>query len=234
LSSLVQAVGLSKGTVHRLLAALGHQGLVMHDPDSGLYLLGPGMLRVADTATQGFGGLGLVARPFMSDLWRSTGETIAMHIRIASERICISELPSNQSMRFICGVGEAVPVHSGSAGKILLAFADPQVQQRLLHGARLDALTDTTIVDPRELELELEKVRTQGWAESHGERISGAIGVSAPVFDFSGAIVASLSVLAPAQRLEGRIDEVRTPLVQTADAISEAFGIQREAEAVSG
>jgi DNA-binding IclR family transcriptional regulator len=220
LSELARETRLSKGTVHRLLSALAHQGYVMQDPVSGSYMLGPALLKIANIALEAFSGVGVIARPAMTQLWRESGETITLHVRLGYERICLAEIPSSHPMRFISGVGESVPIHSGSAGKVLLAFADPETQELLIRRTPLKMITKATITDPVVLERELHEVRMAGWAVSWGERIAGAVGISAPIFDATGTILASLSVLGPEQRVSQQLDASRKLHVEATTALS--------------
>ena len=43
-TELAERVGLAKPTVHALLRTLEADGLVLQDPETGKYLLGPGLL----------------------------------------------------------------------------------------------------------------------------------------------------------------------------------------------
>lgn len=223
LGEVALSTNLTKGTVHRILATLAYREFVLQDQESGLYMLGPGMLKVIDGATRGFGGLGLIARPTMRELQDLTGETVALHVRLGDRRICIDELPSRQPVRYISGVGETAPVNSGSAGKVLLAFMpDDSLEELLLH-AQLEAVTDATVVDATALRQQLDDVRARGWAESRGERVEGAVATSAPILGPDGYAVAALSVLGPVARLEPELDSIRTPLLKAARVISDQF-----------
>lgn len=204
LGALARQTGLSKATAHRLLATLAYQDLVVQDPQAGEYSLGPGCFRLVEAVSDGLSGLGALARPVLEKLREDTGETITLHVRVASQRICIEELTSRHEMRYTAGLGATAPVHVGSAGKLLLAYLDETARERLLNTISLTPVTAATVTDPGQLRTEFEQIRTLGWAESRGERIVGAASVSAPVFDANGTIVAALSVLGPEARLHAR------------------------------
>jgi DNA-binding IclR family transcriptional regulator len=94
-------------------------------------------------------------------------------------------------------------------------------QMRRLSPAELDPLTEATIVDWDVLLEELRTVRSQGWAESHGERVRGAFAVSAPIFDERGEVVAAVSILGPEARLtRTRLIEFRRALLSAATRAS--------------
>lgn len=218
LGALAKGTGLSKATAHRLLATLAYQDLVVQDPQAGEYSLGPGCFRLVEAVSDGLSGLGAVARPVLEQLREDTGETITLHVRIASQRICIEELTSRHEMRYTAGLGATAAVHVGSAGKLLLAYLDEPTRERLLHTISLTPVTAATVTDAGQLRGEFEQIRKLGWAESRGERIVGAASVSAPVFDANGSIVAALSVLGPEARLHARHFMAAKDLVVTAAA----------------
>jgi DNA-binding IclR family transcriptional regulator len=200
LTEVVRATNLSKGTAFRLLASLGHENLVVKDPSTNVYMLGPGSLRLIQGITQGIASLAVLAKPSLIRLRELTGETITVHMRVGNERICIEELPSQQPIRYIASVGSAAPLHVGSAGRILVAFLPAAERERVLRNLRLYPVTDRTITDLATLRKELESVRRSGWASSSGERVPGASAISVPIRG-PNSVLTALSVLAPSFRL---------------------------------
>lgn len=200
LTDVTRATGLSKGTAFRLLASLNHEQLVVKDPAENVYLLGPGFLRMFQGVMGDLGSIGTLARPQLEELWRSSAETITLHVSIGAERICVAELPSPQPIRYISSIGATAPLHVGSAGKVLLAFLEPARLERTLAALPLGAMTEATTTDIGVLRQELATVARQGWAMSTGERITGASAISVPIAGGPG-ILAALSVLGPSDRL---------------------------------
>lgn len=221
LRSIAEATGLSKATAHRLLASLSVSQLVMQDPVSGDYMLGPGCFGIVDAVLSGHSGVGVVARPVLERLRETTQETVTLHVRVGSQRICVEELPSPHSIRYTAGIGAAAPIHTGSAGKLLLALTEETQRAAILGKMTLEALTENTITDPRVLERELDLIRRRGYAESRGERVIGGAAVSAPVYGVEGRILAALSILGPDSRLtDRRRFELRPKLIDAAQEIS--------------
>ena len=87
-------------------------------------------------------------------------------------------------------------------------------RERILLDLTPDAMTENTITDVVALRLELAKVAEAGIATSFGERVQGAMGVSAPIVDANGTALAALSVLGPADRLLGPSLDTATELVR--------------------
>lgn len=232
---IAERTDLSKATAHRLLASLNHGQLVIQDRETSEYQLGPGCLLIADAVMRGLGGLGVVSRPTLERLHEDTKETITLHVRAATQRICVEELVSPRAVRYTAGVGAVHPIHTGSAGKLLLAFADEDERNRLLGHLDLVQLTDSTITNRSKLEKELATIRHQGYAMSRGERVEGAAAISAPVFGGDHSILAAVSILGPESRLgDSVLRELRPLLVDAAEEISERITVADEQPAEEG
>ena len=205
LSEVTREVGLPKGTTFRILGALQYEKVVFKDPVDSSYQLGPGFLRLSQTQTPWFGALTILTEPAMSALLEQAQETVALHVRVGPERICVAELPSPQQIRYSAEVGVPVPLYVGAAGKVLLAQLEGQALERMLGALDLLPFTDGTIRDREELSAAVEKARVDGYAQSLGERVASAAAISVPI-DLSLDVGASLSLLGPADRFT---EEVR-------------------------
>ena len=222
LGRIAQKTGLSKPTAHRLLSSLSYGQLVIQDPVTSEYMLGPGCLGIADAVMSGLGGLGPIAMPTLQQLAQDSGESTALHVRAGLQRICVEQVPSPQPVRYTARVGASNPLHAGAMGKLLLAFSDPGDVRDLLDRTTLSASTRATITDRRSLEAELSKIRNAGYATSRGEHALGVAAMSAPVLRADGTILAALSVLGPTERLtDTAMKKVRPTLLAAAEALTQ-------------
>jgi DNA-binding IclR family transcriptional regulator len=91
-----------------------------------------------------------------------------------------------------------MPLHATAVGLCLLAFAEPELRERVL-SAPLRRFTSRTLCDPTEVRRMLADVRRTGVAISDRqiEMVSQSIG--APVRGPSGDVVAALSIVVPAE-----------------------------------
>ena len=221
-SRLISAPSSATG---RLMAAMKELGILSQNMNTRAYSIGPRVLTWAGVylATSDIRN---IAYPFLKNLHDSTQETISLYILDGVERVCIERLESTQNVRFVAPrVGRHLPLHAGSAGKVMLAFLPAERQDEILSHRPLERLTQKTIVDPQVLRTELAQIRSQGYAVSYGEWILDASGVAAPIFDRSGEIAAALTISGPTQRftgdiLPGYIDQV----LRVAAAVSNGLG----------
>jgi DNA-binding IclR family transcriptional regulator len=115
--------GLPRATAHRLLAALEHHGLVRRDGE-GRYALGLGLIALGRAAADAF-PLADLARPVLVDLRDRTGESVQLFVRESAGRRCLVSLQSAHGLRWIVPEGIVLPLHVGSAGRLLSGEAGP-------------------------------------------------------------------------------------------------------------
>jgi IclR family transcriptional regulator, acetate operon repressor len=196
LQQITRATGLPSSTCQRLVRNLVLEGFLDRDGDH--YRIG---LDFVQWAAPGTFGLDLVAltRPSLQRLRDSTGETACLYVRHGPLRTVISIAESRHPIIRLFALGMAMPLHAGSAGKVLLAWDRTARQDAVGHG--LSRFTEHTIVDIDVLTEQLAAIRKAGYATSFEERDIGASSISAPVFGLDGEIKAALGIGAPIQRL---------------------------------
>ena len=109
LGELVDATGLNRATAHRLAVGLEVHGLLGRD-GGGRFALGPRLTSV---------DLPALARPALESLRDTTGESAQLYVRRGDRRLCVASLESPHGLRTIVPIGMALPLHVGSAGKVL-------------------------------------------------------------------------------------------------------------------
>ena len=198
ISDLSKNLQLSKSTAHRLLKTLEISELVMQDPITRRYYLGPLIPKLASRPIIAHQNLIICAFGEMKHLRDFSGETVVLHIRIGLERICLEEVESLENIKYTAGKGFVAPVYTGSAGKILLSELKNGELQLLVENLQLNPIGPHTVTDKKPLLKELEKVRKQGYATSFGERIHGSASISVPIENYICPV--ALSVLGPDNR----------------------------------
>src|ERR1700742_72478 len=100
LAQIADATGLTKPTAHRLLATLFRNQLVIQNPYTSDYMLGPGCLGIANAVLRGLGGLGLLAHEILERLAEVSQETVALHVPAGTQRGCVGQIASPQPVRY--------------------------------------------------------------------------------------------------------------------------------------
>src|ERR1700753_1569078 len=163
LAKIADATGLTKPTAHRLLATLSRNQLVIQNPWTSDYMLGPGCLGIANAVLTGLGALGLMSQAILEGRAKASQESVALHVPAGTQRVCVAQVPSPQPVRYTADVGVAKPLYTGAMGKILLAFANEQDRHDLLSGLTLMPMTPATITDVVELEVQVVEARKRGY-----------------------------------------------------------------------
>nr|BFE29201.1 IclR family transcriptional regulator [Actinomadura rugatobispora] len=197
LTDLVEASGVPRGTVVRLLEVLLEAGVLRADA-AGLYDLGP---RLAVWGQRFLDRLDIrdLAGDLMADLSARTRETCFLGIEQDDKVLYVAKVDSPQAVRPAAVVGTINPLHCTGIGKVLLAHADAETRRRCLDGP-LVRKTPNTITEPDALAAELETTRERGYAIDEIENEDGVRCVAAPIRDHTGRVAAAMSVSAPAYR----------------------------------
>ncbi|MFH1350514.1 MAG: IclR family transcriptional regulator, partial [Pseudomonadota bacterium] len=181
ITDISESLHLSKSTAHRLLKTLEVSELVVQDPITRRYYLGPLVLNLASKVLIAHRNLINIASQEMKQLRDISKETVALHVPNGSERICLEEADSPQEIKYTSGRGVIAPIYVGSAGKMLLSQFNDGELELLLNSIRLVPVGPHSITDKTVLLKELEKVREQGYAISFGERLPGGASISVPI-----------------------------------------------------
>jgi IclR family KDG regulon transcriptional repressor len=92
----------------------------------------------------------------------------------------------------VCHIGESVPAHCTSQGKTLLAYSSKEIIRKAIDVHGLQRYTLHTICTMDGLMMELEAVRTRGYAIDDEEHEKNIRCVSVPILDETGRIEAAL------------------------------------------
>ena len=196
LAEIRSATGVPHSTVQRLVANMVQEGIL--DRQGDRFRVGVRMAHWAAPATQGLDFLELLT-PVLRRLRDELGETVCIFRESQGKRVCIALAETRLMLRRVVQVGEIMPLHVGSAGRVLLAW-NPEVAEQVYRSG-LHSLTDQTITDAANLEAAVAKTRVDGFAITTGERVSGASGISAPIFGPQGELFGALMVMGPAMRM---------------------------------
>jgi DNA-binding IclR family transcriptional regulator len=211
LGDLAEAAGLAKSTVHRLVGALGEEGMTVRGPDGKVHL-GPALTKLGAASQE---ATAAQLRPLLVALRRRTDETVDLGALDGSSVRFLDQVAAPHRLRAVSAVGELFPLHCTANGKALLA-AMPEERVAELLPKRLPRLTARTVATRRALLEELEEVRRTGVAFDREEHSEGICAVGAAVPGGATPTVA-ISIPVPIQRFEGREDELAGAVRETAE-----------------
>jgi len=224
LKDLAQMTSLKKSGIIRLCGTLQSQGYLTYDSQSGEFRLGHKCFLLGKIYERN-NTLRSLALPILQKLGQQAGETASLFVREGAERICLAREEGTYSVRFNIYEGARTALHLGAGGKVLLAYAPPELIQRVLHDNQTETLDLKRLARHRKMEKELAEIRRQGFAISHGERDPDVGAVAAPIYDHTGQVCGTISLAGPMNRFsDERIKEYLPMLLQAAQHLSEMLG----------
>lgn len=222
-TEIAAELGVHKSTAFRLVTALERRDLVEQNGERGRYRLGVGILRLAGATTARM-DLVQQARPVCEALALEVNETVNLTVLSGHDALYLDQVSGTSVIQLHNWVGQRIPLHCTSNGKILLAHLAPDRLAEVLQPP-LRRFTPHTVTSLRRLREELAVVREQGYATAVEELEEGLVAVAAPVCNAAGTVVASVSASGPAFRLPAaRIPQVAPLVVRAGQEISRRLG----------
>ena len=223
---IVQALGMNRGNVHRLVATLERLGYVEKLQD-GKIRLSYRIFKMGSTVPHSR-KLDEVTKPFMHRLSELSDETVNLGVLYAHSVIYLDKVEAKQSLRLDHQIGELDPLYCTALGKVLLCgFAEEEMADYLA-SVELRPRTENTIQTQEALRKEIQVVRSRGYALDLKELDLNLHCIAAPICDFSNRIIAALSISGPSIRFtEEKIDKLIAPMLEIAGAVSREMGCTR-------
>ncbi len=188
-------LGLPASTVHRLLDLLMREGMVERDEEVPTYRTGLEFLRLSSVVTSHH-PLQAIAAPLLEQAVASVNETAYLCLYLPRERrlTFAAHVESTHPLGYRVRSHEPQTLLTGASGRSILAFLPADELAAVLAREGLAGRLD--------LAQDLAAIRARGYALSFGQRITGAVGIFAPVFGAGGRVTGSLGFTIPEQRFE--------------------------------
>lgn len=227
LPELIEASGLKRTTVFRMLAALEAESIIRKTP-TGEYTLGAGLIMLGGRAIRS-NRLRTIAQPYLHELVHQASESVTIDVLWVDEdkvpqSMVIEEQLSQHLLGLFQYIGARFPAHTTSTGKVLLAYQAEEVLNQF-NLDQLTAQTKQTITSPEQFRAELANVRAQGFATTRNELEVGLTAVAAPIFNHHREIQAALCIGGPTSRIsKEKLHQLSVYVRDVADKISRQIG----------
>ncbi len=235
LRDLAAAAGMSAAKAHRYLVSFQRLGLVVQDPASTRYDLGPAALRLGLAGLARLDGVRL-ARERADALLARTGHTMAVAVWGNQGPTVVHWAEAPQTVPVTLRLGDVMPLLSSATGRCFAAFNDRQGPS----AQRVDAMIEAELAqlrqrprqthddlprDTTEVQALLTETRARGLARVVHSLLPGVAGFCAPVFDAQGRLALGLVVLGSVNTLNTEWDgPVATELLACARQLSADLG----------
>ena len=218
--TLAEAIGLSRSTVHRIVAALEEEGLVDYDSTTGRWFLGAELYVFGELARSRFELTNHAGR-ILEKLARDTGESAFLSVRRGFETVCLLQEQGSFPLRsFVLYEGIRFPLGVASAGLVLLAFMPDAQIRHYLTDARLDDNYGPAYT-PEALWERIRDTRRRGYSINPGLIVEGSWGLGAAVASDASEPQWALSVTGVHSRFSpARIPELGKELMDAAHLLA--------------
>jgi len=198
LASISAQTRMPKPTVHRILVTLESRGYLERSGTS--YRVSRKLFEEPRDATFEQ-RLVRAAHTQMEKLAAICKETLNLGVLDGGEVLVIETIESPQAVRMASKIGNRRYPHSTALGKVLLSDLPEREVLRLVRYKGMPRFTSATIVREEDLIVELERVRTQGYALDNMENEPDGRCIAAPIMNGQKKVVAALSISGPLPRM---------------------------------
>ncbi|MDX6525439.1 MAG: IclR family transcriptional regulator, pca regulon regulatory protein, partial [Gaiellales bacterium] len=233
LSDVAKVTGLARAAARRFVLTLVELGYMR--AAGRLFRLSPRVLELGrpylTTLT-----LAEVASPHLHDFVDDVSESSSVATLDRDDIVYVAHVTAKRIMSVSVPVGTRDPAFATSLGRALLAGQSDAALSTTLDEIRLPRITDVTIVEPRALLAELQRIREQGFALVDQELEEGLRALAVPLHGEHGEVIASVNVAVHASRwtIERIHGELLPRLLETAAEIERdlrAIGAPEDVEA---
>lgn len=217
-TEISQQLGLPLSSTHNLLQRLVKVEAVIVTGDLR-YSIGGRAVRYGIRIIENL-NLRAMARRHLQELAKLLGEDVYLAERFGDRIIYTDRVAGHRPIKLDIQLGQSLLLHATAVGKLFAAHHEELCEKML--GRERPRLTPSTLVSSKELNAELEKIRTDGFAVSRQEAVVGIVGVAVPVRNTRDQVVAAIHLSALAAHWEP--DTEKAWLVQT---IATAQAVER-------
>lgn len=216
---------LAPSTTHRLLNLLKEEGFVTYLPSIRCYTAGPEFFRVASRVSRTVSPVRF-AEEAVSRIARIYHQTVlfGLYLPVDKAMSFVARADGDNPLSYRIVMDRPLPLVWGASGKAILARLPAGDVHAILAEAGPSPASGRKRPARKALYAELEAIRERGFGISSGEKLPGACGIAAPVFNASG-VLGSLCLTAPAGSLpEGQRESIGHELARHARELSRQLG----------
>ncbi|MFN2312320.1 MAG: IclR family transcriptional regulator [Spirochaetia bacterium] len=201
-NEISRSLALHKSTVFRFLSSLRNLHYVQQDPVTEHYRATIKLFELGARVVQQLEFLPH-AKQVMETLAAETDETIHLAVLENDKLVYLHKIESTQTLRVFMKSrpGQTAPLHCTGLGKCLLAFARPDLVDKIGADKALTGFTPKTRITISALKQDLEQTRLCGYAVDDEEHEPGVSCIATPLIHPDGTVIAALSLSMPTARV---------------------------------
>ncbi len=212
-----------KVTAYRMLVTLYNAGYLVKNEETKRYRLSYKVVSLCRNLLAENEVTNLIMRT-LKDLSQKTQETLHYSVLDGHEAVLIHRVKGSQLVNVDFQIGDRSSLHCTSIGKVLLAYQEPGIIDRVVD-AGLKRYASRTIVDPEAFRKELRKIKVEGYGLDDHEFADNMRCIAVPVFENGGVVRSGISISGPDSRLTvEKLYELKGPLMEASSTLSRQLG----------
>lgn len=216
-SDIAEYCSFTSSTTHRLLNTLKTTDLIVGDPISHRYYLGPMLLKLITNPKTTHQFIALCSLKEMQYLADLSNENVSLDIMIGFQSTNLHFMRCKHGLQVSEDDIIVTPVlPSGSTWKVLLSQLESRELKKALSIAR--ELQSASQHESNVWFEQIKQIQHDGIAVSYGEKLVGTIGISSPVKNYQYPVV--LTIVGPEGRLFNRVPELMAAVRDSASRLS--------------
>ncbi len=229
---LSEKLHMGKSTLHRFLSTLAYKGYIKQVEDKGKYFITLKLFEIGNHILQSQ-DLHSRSMQVLQELHKQTGETIHLVVLDKGDAVFVNKLDRYKSLVTYSSIGKRAPAYCLASGKVLLSYLAQDELENIFRQKEMKQFTKKTITDIGLLKEQLSEIRKQGIAFDFEELEPGINCVAAPIRNYTGQVVAAVSISGRITNLNNeRLKTLAREVSAAAQRISENMGYRSETRTV--
>jgi len=200
LHQLSKQLDVPRASLWRILKILTNEEYIIFDGERRTYRLGFKFMYMGSVLMRGSHFRSQV-RSYLKELAEESRETAEIDMRVRNQLVIVEQVPGPNAVYLYSEPGSVMPYfHATAPGKVYLAHIDKDKVHNVMKKLGFARLTPHTIQNISQLENEIQKVMTDGYAVDIEEMREGVGRVAAPVYDTSKNILFCVAIACPSFR----------------------------------
>ncbi len=222
LADIVKSVGIPKTTAFRILEILTAREYVTWNPDNEKYYIG---IKALEIGISGLVGQDIVdvSIPYLQELSLAVGETSFLAVYNNGDVVYLYKAEGTSSIQTTARLGSRRPAYCTALGKVILANLPIEETDRIFE-KKLAKFTEKTVVDRIRLYEEFAHICTDGYSVDDEGIEYGLYCLAVPVYNYTGGVIAAISVSGPIKRISESREKVIEELKSVGATISRRLG----------
>ena len=224
-NEIANKLKLTKSNAAKILGNLEHFDFIETNKITGNYRLGVRTFQLSQSYIRKLNLIN-VSMQVLSNLKQRFNESSYVGILRNGNVVYLNVVETNEYVRVLPRTGNVGPAYATAIGKAQLSTLSNTEITYLYEDRSFLKLTPKTLNNIDELLADIEAVREKGYALDLEEYEEEVHCVAAPVIDYTGKVIAGISISGPKSRLTKKriVNEIAPALIEEAKNLSAKFG----------